>query len=482
MRLSFFAIIFGSILFSGQSFGFSEFENNLDQIKNDSSLSINNKHLVLFQHTLNLGVYGLDYLKTSESANGLFLRLVKESWQEYVRASIRMLAASKERSEAQRALTELYLIERTQTLYDTYIGSKPTRLILKDQSVALDHQIDRFLKSTLSKPNKVKIPSLLEVVSKQKPSGYDQSIIFRKYANDETIEDFATLTRHYSDLFTKLFTLSRRSISYSFGLVAGPIEWGGGQLGNDVHAHNKIRDQLKPLDIIFEKKGYKLTDYVIPGYWGHNAIWLGTKAQLVELGIWDSDELAPFRAHIEAGNSIFEMRKQGITFSSFHEWMDLDDFAAIRVEDILEKPEKDILKIFKMFSEQDGKIYDFGFNANITSRITCSELIYLAYGDYKWPTKQILGRTTIRPDDLAEAVFYQNAPFEFVSFVTGDVDKGATFQSKKAFADLLGFSAQKDGTFKKRYKVCNLNNKPNHQEVTSPGPSCVKKEKYLYLT
>ena len=443
MRLSFFAIIFGSILFSGQSFGFSEFENNLDQIKNDSSLSINNKHLVLFQHTLNLGVYGLDYLETSESANGLFLRLVKESWQEYVRASIRMLAASKERSEAQRALTELYLIERTQTLYDTYIGSKPTRLILKDQSVALDHQIDRFLKSTLSKPNKVKIPSLLEVVSKQKPSGYDQSIIFRKYANDETIEDFATLTRHYSDLFTKLFTLSRRSISYSFGLVAGPIEWGGGQLGNDVHAHNKIRD---------------------------------------ELGIWDSDELAPFRAHIEAGNSIFEMRKQGITFSSFHEWMDLDDFAAIRVEDILEKPEKDILKIFKMFSEQDGKIYDFGFNANITSRITCSELIYLAYGDYKWPTKQILGRTTIRPDDLAEAVFYQNAPFEFVSFVTGDVDKGATFQSKKAFADLLGFSAQKDGTFKKRYKVCNLNNKPNHQEVTSPGPSCVKKEKYLYLT
>ena len=478
--LSFF--IFFTLVLSAQSSEFSNFENNLEDIKNDDSLSINNKHFALYQHTLNLGAYGLDYLATRESGNGIFLELMKESWKEYITTSKTYLDLSKNMKKSEKALVEIFLIERTQSLYNTYMDNKPTRQILKDQSLVLDHQIENFFERTLSKSNRKKIASYLFQIKKEKPSGFNQSVIFSKFLNNESLKQFANLDSHVTDLFSKLFSISTNSISYSFGAIASPIEWGnGGQLRNDKKAQNKIFNELKPLDIIFEKKGYKLTDYTIPGYWGHNAVWLGTKEQLIELGIWDKKELELFRTQIENGNSIFEMRKWGITFSNFEKWINMDAYASIRVKGILEKSKKDLLKVFRIFSEQLNKKYDFGFNADTSFKITCSEVIYLAYGDYNWPTKNIFGRNTISPNDMAESAFYKDSPFQFISFVTGDEEKGATFQSKEFFANLMGFNAKDDGTFKKRYNECKLSHKRQKRRGIKIKNNCVKKEKYLYL-
>lgn len=477
-----FLIIYFALIFSVHSSEFSNFESNLEKIKNDSSLSVNKKHFALYQHTLNLGAYGLDYLATRESGNGIFLELTKESWKEYIKTSTAFLDLSENKTKAEKALIELYLIERTQSLYNTYMDNKPTRLILKDQSLILDHQIAEFFKRVLSKSNRNKILRFVTLVKAKKPNGYNESIIYNKFLNKESLKDFANLDSHFSDFFSKLFSISTNSISYSFGAIAGPIEWGdGGQLRNDIESQRKIFNQLKPLDIIFEKKGYKLTDYTIPGYWGHNAIWLGTKEQLIELGIWDNKELEPFREQIENGNSIFEMRKWGITFASFDKWIDMDAYASIRVKGILEKSQQEVLKIFRIFSEQIEKDYDFGFNADTSFKITCSEVIYLAYGDYNWPTKNIFGRNTISPNDMAESVFYKDSPFEFISYVTGDEEGEATFQSKEYFANLMDFNAKKDGTYKKRYNECNLSYKRQNRRAIKLKNNCVKKEKYLYL-
>jgi len=48
----------------------------------------------------------------------------------------------------------------------------------------------------------------------------------------------------------------------------------------------EIASQLQPLDILFEKTPFRLTDKFIPGYWGHVAIWVGGKRDLQELGVW----------------------------------------------------------------------------------------------------------------------------------------------------------------------------------------------------
>ena len=476
--IAFFVLILSSV--SVYSSELSYFENSLDVIRSNSTFSADKKHYAIFQHTLNLGIYGIDYLATRTSVNGLFLTLVKDSWEVYIAASNKLLRSSKQSVKEREALAELYLIERTQLLYDKYMESRAVRFILKDQSLMLDNKIEEFIEQTLSRSNRARIPALLDVVVSKKPAGYEDSIVYKKFYKHESLNGFASLDYYFSDVLAKIFFVSTDSISRLLGVVAGPIEWGrNGRLGTI--SQDYISAKLRPLDIVFEKKSYKLTDYLIPGYWGHNAVWLGTKEQLIELGIWGSKELAPFKEQIESGNSIFEMRKRGAVFSRFGEWLTMDAFASIRVKGLLDKPEKSILKIFSNLSKQLGKKYDFGFNVDSSAKVTCSEVVYLAYGDYKWPTKNILGRATVGPNEIAELIFYKDSPLELVTFVTGDEGGGPKFQKKEFLADLMGFSLQEDGTFKKRYKVCDAANRMHSRKGMRIKRRCVEKEKYLYL-
>ena len=468
--------------FSAVSSELSYFDGELYVVKNKLYPSIEDRHFAVYQLTLNLGVYGIDYLSERENGNGLFSELMKESWKEYILSSKQLRNFSGQRTASQQALAELYLIERTQSLYNKYMSNKSIRFMFKDQSLSLDNKIEDFLEETLSKSNKLKIPYLLKIVEMNKPVGYEGSVIFNGYMNKAPLDGFSSMKYHFSDVFEKLFFMTTNSISYSLGLVAGPVKWGrGGKLVDDVESKKIILGKLKPLDIILEKKAYKLTDYMIPGYWGHNAVWLGTKEQLLELGVWNSNELAPFRRQIELGNSVFEMRRRGVTFSRFDDWMNMDAFAAIRVKGMLEKSDADILRIFKILSEQIGKAYDFGFNADSAFKITCSELVYLAYGDYKWPTKNVFGRPTIGPNEIAASVFYIDSKLELVSFVTGDRENGAKFQSKDFLAKLMGFNAKEDGTFKKRYSECEWINEYRDKKRRYRKKRCFNKEKYMYF-
>ena len=49
-----------------------------------------------------------------------------------------------------------------------------------------------------------------------------------------------------------------------------------------------------------------------------------------------------------------------------------------------------------------GKAYDFNFDTQSTNRIVCSELVYHAYGDVRWPTERKLGRVVVSPDNIAQ--------------------------------------------------------------------------------
>ena len=48
-----------------------------------------------------------------------------------------------------------------------------------------------------------------------------------------------------------------------------------------------------------------------------------------------------------------------------------------------------------------GKKYDFNFDVNTTDTIVCSELVYIAYPQVDFVTKNVLGSFAITPDDIA---------------------------------------------------------------------------------
>ncbi len=231
------------------------------------------------------------------------------------------------------------------------------------------------------------------------------------------------------------------ALSVAYGKVVGSVAWRKeGRLTAENAFAEELEAELQPLDILFERKGYKLSNYSIPGYWGHVAIWLGTRSQLEALGVWEAAELNPFREQIERGNSIFEVRKSGTRFQSFDQWLSLDAVAVARREGLATSNPRgaEVLEVFGGLARQVGKPYDFAFDIAKTKRITCTELLFLAYEDIEWPTRSFLGRRFITPDDVAQAVYARESGFELVAYIDGRRRAELSFRSRSEFAMRLG--------------------------------------------
>lgn len=224
------------------------------------------------------------------------------------------------------------------------------------------------------------------------------------------LERFATIIR--DDIF-KIGDSTMNLISMGFGNTVGLVQTRSGKLKNiSINEEKSIRSQLKPLDILLEKTPFRLTDKFIPGHWGHVAIWVGNKEQLQELGMWDElDELyeyavdvndykgPTFKKLIESNHNIVEALRPGVQLNSLRHFIDIDDLAVVRPKEELdlEQTKHYIRRAFK----QIGKEYDFNFNVQTDKKIVCSELAYVVFEDYEWPTDKQAGRYTISPDHVA---------------------------------------------------------------------------------
>ncbi len=170
----------------------------------------------------------------------------------------------------------------------------------------------------------------------------------------------------------------------------------------DEKQRNQIASKLKPLDVLLEKTPFRLTDSFIPGYYGHVAIWIGTEEELRELGIWDHPAIIPHQEKIRSGHHIVEALRPGVQINTLEHFLDIDDLAAIRPNDLsLEQTKEYLIRAFM----QIGKDYDFNFDVETDNLIVCSEIAYVVFHNVVWPTDRMLGRSTISPDHVAwEAV------------------------------------------------------------------------------
>ena len=208
-------------------------------------------------------------------------------------------------------------------------------------------------------------------------------------------------------LFNQISTDSLRNLgkqgtglfSMLFGNAVGVIETRRGYLHGNPAAQHHLLSQLSPGDILLEKTPFRLTDALIPGYWGHVAIWAGTEAELRDLGIWDHPVLLPHQARIREGRSVVEALRPGVTSNTLAQFMNVDDLLVLR--DSGKNREVQAQRVLRAM-RQIGKAYDFNFDVETTDRIVCSELVYQVFTEMKWPTSRTLGRATISPDQVAE--------------------------------------------------------------------------------
>jgi hypothetical protein len=460
--------------------------------------------------TLNYGSKILDKLTNGEELTGHELNLIHETLSvysflaKYSNDFIKDMAPTKKSKfltspkveELERNLQWLefktLLLQYFKNTYMVFYKNETLRRIIKNQILTEHNQLYRFhevadsvlnrsyrrnlelaLKIYVSKESIIKKETRLNQYSKSLEGTIPYMLIKSKMG----LKDFASqegLRANPVDNLRDGFSSFTHLLSFAFGSVAGNISWRKGYLNKDLEALNHIKENLQPLDLLFEKRGYVFTDLTIPGNWGHTAIWLGTEEQLKEKGLWNTPEIEPYQDRIRKGYSVFQVRRWGLEFDTLENFMKLDEVSIVRHENILKRKNNAIQRVFKNLFSQIGKGYDFGFDAMTTNEVTCTEIITLSYGDIVWPTTFSLGRVTISPDNMAEIALYTNSPFKAITYLRGQKDRSALYLNNNDYAKVLGFRTTSKNDkliYTKRHSQCDSDNncKDVYKEIKYQG-------------
>jgi hypothetical protein len=146
---------------------------------------------------------------------------------------------------------------------------------------------------------------------------------------------------------------------------------------------NTIRNQLEPGDIILTRRNGYISNYFIPGYWTHSALYIGTTEVMY-------DKNQPF---------VIEALSEGITCRSIEESLQVDAFIVLRP--LISKLE--IEKAIKIAKNHLGKPYDFDFDFNTLDKVGCTELIFRSYRHAEViAAHQSFGRKFTTPSEILE--------------------------------------------------------------------------------
>ena len=241
-----------------------------------------------------------------------------------------------------------------------------------------------------------------------------------------------------NDAVIGIFNNVTNLLSSFFGNIAGSIHWRKGYLFDNGEALDMAKNSLEPMDIILEKSPFVLTDKFIPGYFGHVAIYLGTRAQLEAIGQWNHPSIVPYQDEIEAGHTILEAVRSGTRLNSVESFMNIDEMTIIHKLDEMDSPELVAEQIRRGF-DQMGKDYDFNFDISTLDKIVCSELIYIVFGNVSWPARYRFGRPTVTPDDIAEVLFYKNTKFRVKESLVSTKRHRVDLNKIETLADIFDF-------------------------------------------
>jgi hypothetical protein len=194
-------------------------------------------------------------------------------------------------------------------------------------------------------------------------------------------------------------------------------------------AHGQIEEiekELRPGDILLERRNWYLSNAFLPGFWPHAALYVGRIEDLRRLGIEDAPhvrrrlELYLKPAADGKPNTVIESVSEGVVFNSLAHSMHADHVAVLRPR----LPEEQIAQaIVRAFSHQ-GKPYDFEFDFFTSDKLVCTELVYRAFeGMIHFGLVRVMGRDTLPAIEIVRKFSRErsdgNRQLDFVLFLDG---------------------------------------------------------------
>ncbi len=153
-----------------------------------------------------------------------------------------------------------------------------------------------------------------------------------------------------------------------------------------------LLELVRPGDVLVTRHDDALSNLFLPGFWPHAALYLGTAAELEQLGI-------PVPAGEGEGPWFLESKKDGVQIRPAVETMAVDALVVLR------PPLKDgeLAAAIRRAVSHEGKPYDFLFDFRTADRLVCTEVIYRAYhgiGPVSFHLEEVGGRLCLPAEEF----------------------------------------------------------------------------------
>lgn len=176
-----------------------------------------------------------------------------------------------------------------------------------------------------------------------------------------------------------------------------------------------ILDRLEPLDIVTTSDKGVLRGQLMPGYFSHSMVYIGSEAQLRAAGLWDHPALRPHRAAIRAGQVFYEASPPDVHFSTPVEVLKVDAVGLYRVA--LSDSERQA--VITELIQRHGAAFDWHFDSETADCFYCVELIDRSYPALGLRRVTAYDRQVIPPDSLARSAITGEGRVAFRGFVYG---------------------------------------------------------------
>jgi len=155
---------------------------------------------------------------------------------------------------------------------------------------------------------------------------------------------------------------------------------------------------LEPGDIIVTRHDGALSNLILPGFWPHSSLYIGSEEERRRLGVEMDAE-----RKMRSANPVrtLEALKDGVRFRQLESTLRVDAFTVIRPK----LGPREIAQAISRAITHEGKDYDFTFDCRRADRLVCIELIYRAYhsvGGLEFSLTPGTGRFFITPEELLD--------------------------------------------------------------------------------
>lgn len=210
--------------------------------------------------------------------------------------------------------------------------------------------------------------------------------------------------------------LGRAGLAFSstLGRVAAVVVFRDGFLMKHPDAAKYLTKQLQPLDLIAIQSDGHLSHRMVPGKFGHIAVYLGNEAELKRAGLWEHPMISEHHEAIKGTRAVLEADRKGVHLATFASLLDADSIALLRPKVNDRKRQEALVSIVG----QLGTPFDFRFDADDGTRLFCAELIAQAIPALQLPKCEAYGRLTILPDQVAYLAAADSGGLSVVGYVS----------------------------------------------------------------